>query len=854
MKKVTKLLGILSFLTVLVSCAGGSIEEQPAENDVLINLCRYGWVESITPAGGSADVAPGSSILIKARDEIEIVAKDESEGSCLEEIDVIVEGPDSKIDGIISENSLTKTITFTPAHELPTSSVIVVRASFSRCSGENSAQFTSSFTTGKAPDSTPPELLSMSPENGSTNVALNASIVIIFSEDVMESTVNSENIVFLDPNGSPIETSVSYNSAIRTASLTSKMDLLPDTSYSVLIRNISDLSGNMISERIMTFTTGMEADVTAPSAVSVSLKPHTRATITWAAPDDDGKAASWYGLRYSKMPIEDDSNFSQATPVLSLPKPADAGTIQEFVIPRMEIGNFHFAFRAYDDAGNASGISSSLISISGRVTKVSKSTEKLMASDLGAKSIAGGCDINDDGLDDMIVGSPYDDEVAKDVGQVHVYFGKSDVPMGQDVAGDSTNTPDLTIDGIDSHATNANDFFGYSTACGDFNGDGYDDIVIGAPYEDTRDGEIYASNSGAAYLFFGRASMVDDGVLSAADANVVFQGRNASDYFGWSVAMLGDLDDDGRNDLGIVAAYGEVVNTNEGVAYIFFGEDAESGSTVYDVNADVMIRGEASASLLHKIAPAGDVDGDGTLDLALSTGTWPSNKKGSIYIILGKEGYADLISLANDADIILSGSSDNDYLGGPNNYDRAFAIDGDINGDGIDDIVVSAPYFDADNLTNVGKVYIFHGRGEIDDVAGLEDADITITGKIANDYFGFIVDTNGDFNNDGIDDLLVTAPYFDNGISGDHGGAFIFFGNSAWENDLSWQDADVVIGTSDGLLQDIGSDDVSKKDYLGYSGAFLGDTNGDGYDDVAIGSPYVDIGNVTNAGGVLIVQ
>lgn len=593
-------------------------------------------------------------------------------------------------------------------------------------------------------------------------------------------------------------------------------------------------------------------DNTAPASVIVALKNQTRATLTWNAPGNNGTdgTAAHYELKHSAMPITNENEFASATPVIGVPRPLVAGTAQEMTLTEMTMGNYFFALRAYDDANNASPITSSKVAIAARVTEVAESLATRVANDHMAKSMAGNCDINKDGLSDLIVGAPNDDGPNEtfDIGKGYVILGKVGDTPG--VVGTDPREADIVINGIDSNVVNLSDFFGASVSCGDFNGDGVSDIAVGAPYEDTVDGTVAALNSGAVYLFYGSSALATGQTISARDANVVFQGVVANYIFGYSISFVGDIDKDNKDELAIVAPAAMSVNSGEGIVYIF----SDKGTAlVYPDDARIIVRGEA-ASNIRKVVPAGDVNGDGFLDLAFSTivPTSPANNAGKVYVLFGRDRYTTRsLSLARDADIVFTGANV-DYLGGLSGYDPAFSLKGDLNGDSIKDVVIAAPYADANGVDS-GKVYVFYGRGVWERTPSFTTADITIVGS-AGDRFGFIVDSGGDFNNDGRDDLLITSPLFDNGIVADRGGAFIYYGHNSWSAQRRFSDADIKISRSDGFLQNVGITPTANSDYWGYSAVFMGDSDGDGYGDVAIGSPNADIGSSVDVGGVFIIQ
>ncbi|MFH1654035.1 MAG: Ig-like domain-containing protein [Pseudomonadota bacterium] len=679
---------------------------------------------------------------------------------------------------------------------------------------------------------------SSSPENGAINVPVNATITVVAKEGTVMTDLVVEDFVLTTSVGE-IEFTLTIDAETRTASLTPNKNLPAGAPVLIYLDYGScNKSGN--SQYSLTFSTAGDAgsdtsdnttpDTTPPSGITPSLRAWTRATLEWLSPGDDGVVgtASRYEIRYSQMPIENVGDFENATSVAGAPKPQISGSAEEYTLPRMNVGKYYFAIRAYDEADNGSTVTSTQIEIAGRSTKGLEATAERGQYDYMGRTTAGNCDVNGDGLKDVIAGVAYDDTAGANNGRVVVYLGKAGSEMG--TLDNGAYSPDFIINGATT-----GDRFGWSIACGDFNGDGFDDIAAGAPY-------YGASDEGAVFLFYGSNTIA--GTIPAANYDALFKGNKSAAYFGWSVSLPGDLDKDGKFELISVASDDGV--SKEGVAYLFYGDALTTETVKNDSDATTKINGENTSSKITKVASAGDIDGDGNLDLAFGT-TYPVVNLGTVYILLGKNGYPAIISLTSDADLIFRGVANNDFMGGKDEYDPAFSITGDLNSDGKNDLIIGVPGFSG----NTGKVYVFYGRSDWTAVTSTNDADVTITGRFGSDGFGWSLEAGGDFNKDGKDDLIVGSPYFDDGVGGDRGGAFIFFGHGNWETTMDSLDADVIISTSAGIFHNIGLTSASGSDYWGESVHFLGDTDGDGYDDVALGGSYAE---ANDSGGIYIIQ
>lgn len=351
---------------------------------------------------------------------------------------------------------------------------------------------------------------------------------------------------------------------------------------------------------------------------------------------------------------------------------------------------------------------------------------------------------------------------------------------------------------------NADDFFGASvSSAGDLNGDGYDDIIIGASNYDFG-GNL---NSGKVYIFFGGSSM-------DYSPDIIILGENQDDHFGVCVASAGDVNADGYNDV-IVGApqfdYGGY--TLVGKAYIFFGGES------MDSTPDVEIYGEeATEQLGVSLSSAGDVNGDGIADIIIGAPGYNSFQ-GRAYLYFG----SSTISPTPAPDQIWTGESTDD------NFGQSVSSAGDVNGDGFSDVIVGA---DAnDNVaTNAGAAYIFFGSTTIGSTY-----DLKLTGEAPYNYFGCSVSGAGDVNGDGYSDVIVGARYFRITNPFHRGRAYIYYGGSSMD-----ANADIIM------------DGESDTDEFGYSVSNVGDVNGDGFSDVIVGAPFWNVSPIQTQGRVYI--
>lgn len=388
----------------------------------------------------------------------------------------------------------------------------------------------------------------------------------------------------------------------------------------------------------------------------------------------------------------------------------------------------------------------------------------------------------------------------------------------------ATSTPDLTVFGAD-----ADDFLAdrFSLASADFNGDGLDDLLIGAP---KADGPLNSrEDAGEAYVVFGSAS--PDAVLDLAhtDAQLTVFGAAPGDNLGFTVAA-GDVNGDGIADVLVGARFAARDGLpSVGKAVVIFGGQALAGNvdTALD-QQDVTVTGADTGDVLGIALGSGDVNGDGIDDLILgaSGGDGPDNDRrdaGEVHVVLGSPGLPAEIDLAaSPADFTVYGPTEGERL--PNRL-----ATGDLDGDGRAELLLGSPFADPDEIRkDAGALYIvaFREGGSADLAQG--EGSGTVLGGSRKDQLGFNV-AAGDFNGDGRDDILLGARDADgpNDALNNSGEAHILLGDLPDEIDLSRRGTDaVVLGADSG-------------DSLGFTVA-SGDVNGDGLADILVAAPIAD--------------
>jgi len=464
----------------------------------------------------------------------------------------------------------------------------------------------------------------------------------------------------------------------------------------------------------------------------------------------------------------------------------------------------------------------------------------LAASDYGL-SVATAGDVDGDGYADILIGAKTFTNTNAQEGRVYLYLGSS----LRLATGPSFPPPDWTMDGGSAGAA-----FGTSVAtAGDVNGDGYSDVLVGAPNFQTS-----FANEGKAFLYLGSAS----GLVSSAAWTA--ESDQAGAQFGVSVATAGDVNGDGYSDVIVGANFYDNGLPDQGRAMVYLGSSSGLGSTpAWAADGDL-----AGSEFGSSVSTAGDVNGDGYSDVIVGAPDYSGTGRAFVYL-----GSATGLSTTNSWNPVISGP--------PNNgFGWSVATAGDVNGDGYSDIIVSAPGY-TDGLGTTGQAYLYLGSASglalapastvkglggmllgavasAGDVNGDGFSDVIVgsqhitipdpipqwvdvylgspsgltpspaweaVGDQVDAWFGYSVASAGDVNGDGFSDVIVGAPRYDNGQQ-DEGRAYVYLGSSSGlASSPAWTAETNIIG-----------------DEVGWSVASAGDVNGDGFSDVIVGAPH----------------
>jgi hypothetical protein len=433
-------------------------------------------------------------------------------------------------------------------------------------------------------------------------------------------------------------------------------------------------------------------------------------------------------------------------------------------------------------------------------------------------SVAGLGDVDGDGFDDLLVGAPYYDGGISDRGLAFLVHGGDWLrEQGERSLGDASSLVLLGAEG--------DGMLGWSAAgAGDVDGDGLADLLLGAPYDESDGYE-----AGAAYLVSGAALQGAAGQAAVDELGHRLYTASYDNQLGWAVDGVGDVDGDGFDDLLLGAPTADGQAPGSGAAYLFSGPvDGDRG--VADAAASWSSDGVDDASG-RSVAGAGDTDGDGLDDLLIGSPTrhQGASDAGLVALLLGS---ADLVGDRSllDADALLLGTQSGGLLG------SAVAGAGDVDGDGLDDLLMGASGLYG-WATGTGGAFVVLGG-----VSGSHDpltsSWATILGELVYGQAGTSVAGLGDLDGDGRADLAVGAPAGELSAGSYAGQVAIFLAPVPGVSSIS--DADALLqGSAAGQR-------------LGASVSAAGDVDGDGFDDGLFGAPGYEGTGVDAGAGWLV--
>lgn len=457
-------------------------------------------------------------------------------------------------------------------------------------------------------------------------------------------------------------------------------------------------------------------------------------------------------------------------------------------------------------------------------------------------------DINGDGLGDVIIGAPMAGNkvcpnpnedpctgLAKGEGIAYLVLGKP----RDDWSSNEMNLAeaDASFLGCEVASMTARQLY----TAGDVNGDGYDDILVSG----WKCGEEF---TGKTYLFLGRPDVDYWGSqFPVEQADASFLGENTWDFASYYVSTAGDINGDGYDDILISSTHNDEGAEDAGQVYLILGRAAE-GAPDYDpsrpwwepdfllTNVDASFHGESEGDRLGRaVTGVGDVNDDGYDDFLLGSihNDYSGIDAGQNYLFLGRATPSDpdydasrpwwgMDASVASADASFVGEAEGDEAG------RRVARAGDVNNDGYSDFLIGAALNDTGG-PDAGKAYLILGNPDADwgMHKSLTEADGSFMGEERRDQAGRRVNGAGDFNNDGYDDFLIGAPHYDDPTEEGawaEGKAYLIYGRPAadWGNNYSLEEADMTF---------LGKPEVGA---AGYDVAWIGDFDGDDFDDLLI--------------------
>ena len=472
-------------------------------------------------------------------------------------------------------------------------------------------------------------------------------------------------------------------------------------------------------------------------------------------------------------------------------------------------------------------------------------------------TVNGAGDVNNEGIDDLIIGASFaDPNGLGGAGERYVVFGGGGVGSGGVIELSGLDGSDgFVINGVGVGDTTTSIGIAVSSA-GDINGDGVADLITGANFADPNG----LSSAGESYVVFGGASVGSSGVIELSDLDgsdgFTINGIDRGDQLGVSVSGAGDINGDAIADFIVGASVADPNgNSGAGQSYVVFGGGSVGSGGVIELSDldgsdGFVINGvDVDDSSGFSVSGAGDINGDAIADFVIGAllADPNGNNSGESYVVfggasVGSSGAIELSDLDGSDGFVINGVDSGDFSG--------FSVSGagDVNGDGMSDVIIGAQLADPNGNNSAGQSYVVFGSNAVGSVGSIELSDLDGTdGFVLNgvsgigngDRSGISVSGAGDVTGDGISDVIIGTRFAEESYVV-FGGRSVGIGGVIELSNLDGSNGFVLNG-------------VDSSDGSGRSVGGVGDFNGDAVADLVIGARYADPNGNSRAGESYVV-